>query len=220
MDYPIVAEYKYLGTFLDQKLTPNPQINHIQKKTYFLRSKLSPILYNASLDFRKNLWQTFVIPMYEFLLPIYFYEQSMTKREQIERMLRKSFKSYTGLKKTVETMLIRDLMGYNLDERSRFLHYISEKKWLHRERNEMYNLKEDTQISGFMKAGPKNLCKNLPRIMVKYINMQTCLCPECNRNGIIVRCSKDHLETNHEVIIEKSRNLMKRIRTLKEVAKF
>ena len=64
--YPIAGKYKYLGTWFYQKLTFDDQIEHINKKTYFIRSRLSPSLYNASLDFRKNLWQIFVLPMYEF----------------------------------------------------------------------------------------------------------------------------------------------------------
>ena len=82
MGYPIVNKYKYLGTWLDQKLTLDTQLQHIQKRTYAIRSRLTPTLYGASLDFRKNLWQIFVAPLYEFLLPLFYYEQSKTKREQ------------------------------------------------------------------------------------------------------------------------------------------
>ena len=102
MEYPIVNQYKYLGTWFNQKLTLDTQIQHILEKTYFIRSKLSPTLYTASLDFRKNLWQIFVIPMYEFMLPLYYHEESSTKKELVQRMLRKSFKSYTSIKKRSE----------------------------------------------------------------------------------------------------------------------
>lgn len=128
MKYPIVSEYKYLGTWFNQKLTLDTQIHHILKRTYFIRSRLSPTFYTASLDFRKNLWQIFVLPMHEYMLPLYYHEESLTKKELVLRMLRKSFKSYTSLNKTVNTDLIHDLMGYNIAERSQFIQHISEKK--------------------------------------------------------------------------------------------
>lgn len=211
MNYPIVTEYKYLGTWLDQKLSLKAQIKHIQKKTYFIRSRLSPTLYNASLDFRKNLWQIFVLPMYEFLTPLYAHEASITNKAKINGMLRKSFKSYSGLKKTVKTTLIEKLMGYNIEERSKFLRHISEKKWELRAKNEIYILKNDNNINKPPRFRTQNLCKNLPKSMIKFINIQTCLCPHCQKKGINTRCSRKHLDNFHQVSIESTKNLIKKI---------
>ena len=152
--------------------------------------------------------------MYEFLIPIYYFEQSKTKKQQIDRMLRKSFKSYTGLKKTVETTLIQELMGYNISERSDLLQYISDMKWRHREKNELYVPQEDDNISNTLKTKSKNICKHLPKSMIKYINMQTYLCPACKAKGRSSRCSADHLEKNHSIFIEKPQKLIEQIEKL------
>src|SRR5688572_20539823 len=118
MGYPIVNQYKYLGTWLNEKLTLNTQIKHIRKKTNFIRSRLSPALYNASLDFRRNMWQIFVLPSYEFIIPLFYYETSKTNQQKLLTMLRSSFKSFTGIQKTASTNLINDLMAYDIEKRS------------------------------------------------------------------------------------------------------
>lgn len=216
LGYPVVEKYKYLGTWLNQKLTLDTHLTHIQQKTFFIRKRLSPTLYNASLDFRKNLWQIFVAPLYEFVLPLFKYEQSKTKRERAETLLRKSFKSYTCLKKTVKTDLINDLMGYELTERSEYLYHVSEQKWIFRERGEAYKQSEDKCLPAKKQSQHQNLCKNMPKMMVKYINMQTALCPKCKQNGRLVACSRDHLEYSHDILIDTIYQLTEKLKTPKE----
>ena len=192
-DYPIVDKYKYLGTWLSQKLTIDSQIQFIEKKTNFMKHKLSPCLYNATLDARKNLWQVFVLPLFEFTLPIYYYEDSTSKRHKLEQVLRTSFKNFTGLGKRVETCLIEDLMGYNLESRSEHIQHVSEKKWEARLNGKQYMAK-------FPKK--QNKCKYFSKEMVKYINLQTALCPKCKEQGIVKRCSSVHLDTSHHLKID------------------
>ena len=54
-DYPIVDKYKYLGTWLSQKLTLNSQTDFIERRMNSMKHKLNPCLYNTTLDARKNL---------------------------------------------------------------------------------------------------------------------------------------------------------------------
>jgi len=67
---PVVSKYKYLGLWLNRKLTLDDQLAHIRRKANFIALKLSPLLHKVSLDYRKNLWEIFVKPLFEFLLPI------------------------------------------------------------------------------------------------------------------------------------------------------
>src|SRR5688572_22845061 len=67
-----------------------------------------------------------------------------------------------------------------------------------------------------------NLCKYQPKAMIKYINMQTNLCPCCKANNIIIRCSQEHLENHHNYkiatvheIIEQVMALTKELRSKK-----
>ena len=198
MEYPIVNQYKYLGTWLNQKLTLDTQIQHITKKVNFIRSKLSPSTYHATLDFRKNLWQIFVQPLIEFTLPLYFHEEAATRKAKLEILLRNSFKSFTSLKKTTKTDLVDRLMGYDIKARSEELHAISQKKWDCRKEGRLY---ERTHVKN-KESVSRNLCKNLPKSMIKFINMQTSLCPTCKCKNEIARCSKEHLKNYHGLEID------------------
>jgi len=212
MGYPVVSQYKYLGTWLNEKLTLGTQIAHIAKKSNFIRSRLSPSLYSASLDFRRNMWQIFVLPSYEFIIPLYYYETAKTSRQKLEVMLRNSFKSYTGIKRATSTSLINDLMAYNIKERSEYLSYISEQKWLHRKRNEFYYRHEDENFESHRPQQLPNLCKNLPKSIIKYINLQTALCPQCKGNNITARLSKEHVAQNHDTEILSVHSIARQVR--------
>ena len=170
------------------------QIQHLKQKSNSLRVRLSPILYHATLDLRKNLWQTLIQPLSEFIAPIYLYKKAKTRREKIQSALRYTFKSFTSLKKTVKTELIEDLIGYNLNERSNELHQTSFERWNYRKAGMRFT-------SGLKEEELSNLCKNQPKSMIKYINMQTCLCPVCKDQNIVARCSKEHLESTHNYTI-------------------
>ena len=203
----------YLGTWLNQKLTVDTQLQQIAKKVDFIRLRLSPTLYNTSLDFRRNLWQIFILPLYEFILPIYHYEEAETNRAKVEVSLRKYFKSFTGLKKTVNNALLNDLMAYNLQKRSAHLAYISERKWHHRLSGESYCYWEDPD---FEETEPMpNICKNQPKAMIKYINMQTALCSVCKSlNQPNARCSLEHLQTCHNIQIQSISSITKKVMQL------
>ena len=122
------------------------QIKCILKQLNGIHYRLSPILYHATLDFRKNLWQTFIQPLFEFILPLYHREKAMTRKEKIQTALRNTFKSFTSLKKTVKTELIEDLIGYNIDERSNELQQISLEKWTCRKEGIKYDRTERADI--------------------------------------------------------------------------
>ena len=100
-------------------------------------------------------------------------------KKKVELALRKSFKAFTGLKKTTSTTLINDLMAYDIHHRSDYLSYISEQKWQFRERGQLYKPWEDENPEIASPKWPENRWKNQPKPMIKYINMQTSLCPAC-----------------------------------------
>ena len=214
-DYPIVEKYKYLGTWLQQKLDMKIHMQQIEKKSNFIRLKLSPFLYSSSLEMKKNLWQIFIVPLFEFLLPLYFHEKAITKKKKAEIILRNSFRSFTGLKKIVDKGIIQDLMGYDLEIRSKYLQYTSCQKWKHRLLGKLYS--PDLDPNEFAKSRCcTNVCKDMPKLMTKYINMQTILCPICKEREIITRCSIAHLASGHKIhidsisqIIDKSKEIRK-----------
>ena len=138
------------------------------------------------------------MPLYEFILPIYYYEQAITKRNKMELALRNSFKSFTGLKKSMQTKLIEDLMGYDPKERSKHLYNISQKRWGGRIQKDPNSLGNELRNQKTIQGGPKNLCKYMPKSMVRYLNMLTSLCPKCKDKH---RCSQEHLLKYHKITV-------------------
>jgi len=96
--FPVVDKYKYLGLWIDSKMTMEPQLKHIKDKANFLTYKLYPLLKCASLSYRINLWKVLTRPLYEMLFGLYYYDGDSNK-EKVQRVLRKTFKSFTLLKK-------------------------------------------------------------------------------------------------------------------------
>jgi len=226
MGFPIVREYKYLGTWLNQKLDFATHAKFLLKKCNSIRASLSPTLYNASLDLWKNLWQTFIVPLYEFILPLYFHEKASSNKLRIDRMLRNSFRCYTGLKKGVSAKLIQDLMGYDLQKRSAVLYDVAVDKWQQRFKStQIVNLQSHTKTDGVSRSTKEiNLCKYQPKEMVKCINMQSSLCPKCQASNITHQRTINHLKTQHNIQIQsiqemvegRERMLKPRVRNEKE----
>ena len=147
------------------------------------------------------------------------WNEFLVKKQNFEGLLRKSFKSYTGLKKTVENKSVEDLMGYNIQERSRHLQHISEQKWYAREEGKIYDPFADPNKELAFPPKPKNICKYMPKLMVKYVNIQTILCPRCKEIGIISRCTRAHLGASHNVEIESVDCIAKNLGELAEKQK-
>ena len=104
-------------------------------------------------------------------------------------------------------------MGYSAQKRGAYLAYTSEQKWQRRQRGEMYRPWEDFELvdDGLF----PNLCKNQPKVMIKYINMQTTLCPTCLRyDQLKARCSVDHLQKSHNIQIESVRTIIQKVKQL------
>jgi len=125
---PVVEKYKYLGVWIDGKLTMDPQLQHIKDKTNFLVYKLWPLLRNVSLDYRINLWKVLVRPLFEMLAGHYFAENK-SNREKVQNCLRKTFKSFTLLFKNVDDDTVNELMGFQFEERTSEVWKLAKLKW-------------------------------------------------------------------------------------------
>ena len=91
---PLCEKYKYLGTWLDIKLTCTSQINNIKKKAAHIYVKLYPYLVCASADARRDMWQTMVAPLFNADYVLLHYEPSETHRVSLERLQRGTFKKF------------------------------------------------------------------------------------------------------------------------------
>ncbi len=125
---PVVDTYKYLGMWVNCKLTTDPQLEHIKDKVQFQAYKLWPMLKNISLDYRINLWTVLVRPMFEMLIGLYETE-GKTNKEKIHRLIRKTFRKFTLIKKNVSNKVIFKLMDFDFEERVHKVMQITRTKW-------------------------------------------------------------------------------------------
>ena len=122
-------KYKYLGLWLDQKLTVAPQLQHIRKKSYFVSRQLSPFLGKISLDYRMNLWTVFIRPLFDQIMGILYAERNHANPKKVRTLLRMTFKSFTLLPSNTENKVIDRLMKYNIDERAAYMIEKNSIKW-------------------------------------------------------------------------------------------
>jgi len=84
---PIVSQYRYLGLMLNPTLHLNQQINIVFKKAQQIYSRICPFLFSADADTRKNLWQIFILPQIEFLLPLLANENTQYLRKKVNQVI-------------------------------------------------------------------------------------------------------------------------------------
>jgi len=133
---PIVSKYKCLGLWIDSKLTIDPQMDHIEKKGRFIQSKLWGVLKHFSLDYRINLWNTLIRPLFEMLIFLYD-KEGQTNRGRVETLIRKTFKKLTFLSNNIPTETINELMKYNFSDKVERITTIANIKWETRKLNKI-----------------------------------------------------------------------------------
>ena len=113
-EIPICPKYKYLGTWMDSKLTCGPQIAHIKKKAAHLYVRLDPYLMSATADARKDLWQKMVAPLFNAALALLEAEPSETQRRNLEAVWKLIFKQFMIISKRTNTCLVNDMIGKDI----------------------------------------------------------------------------------------------------------
>lgn len=195
--YPIVEEYKYLGTILDEKLTLKKQLDHIEKKVCYLTKSLRPMLNSSSLEMAKNMWQIFILPLFEFCLPLLANENSNSNIERVKLNTRKTFRKFTFLSSRLPERVINNLMGYDITKRMTFMEEVSKIKWERRKQNLPFTDRDVPSSIRELNKKDENWCKDLPKITRTYLNLTTALCPTCEKLPI----SPEHLLMKHSLRI-------------------
>jgi len=111
---PLCERYKYLGTWMDSKLTCGAQIYHIKKKAAHIFVKLYSYLAVASADARRDMWQTMVSPLFNSAYVLLQYEPSEANRASLERLQRMTFKKFLMISKSTNSILVLDMMRKDL----------------------------------------------------------------------------------------------------------
>jgi hypothetical protein len=184
---PIVAKYKYLGTYLDSKLTMNLQVETIERKSNFLFTKLYPYLSSATADARKDMWRTMVLPLFNALLILLHIEEAKTNSYKVLRLLIGTFKRFLMIPKNTSTELVYEMIGIDIPELVTRNAVNSEEKWEARKDRRPPNLVPKTEKPNYLRGIPNDWCN--------ILKQQFSICPICKNN---IR-NESHISTAHNI---------------------
>ena len=189
---PICSKYKYLGTWLDNKLTCGPQIGHIRKKAAHLYVKLYPYLSNCSADARRDMWQTMVAPLFNAALILLEFEPSICHKRNLERLWRMTFKQFMLISKRTNTYLVEEIIRKDLGALARETVKTSREQWEQRKSGEPITAKlpYTKKLNGL---------RGVPNTFCKLLNTQVKPCPRCIKKGEVT--SPWHLKYSHGIQI-------------------
>jgi len=179
LGFPIVEQYKYLGTILNSKLTCKPQIEYIKKKSAFLFVKLYPYLANASSEGRKDMWRTMNALLFSATLMLLHYEP-----------WRMTFKQFMLISQRTSSDLVDKMIGLDLRDLVADLVKNCKSKWESRK----LCLPIDKPLPCLKKA---NCMFGVPSCWNVVVNTQRRPCPICK--GAIM--DSYHLANSHALSV-------------------
>jgi hypothetical protein len=139
-------------------------------------------------------------PLFDFTLPIYEIEPAESRKLLLQRLLKKTFKSFTQLSRTTPDGITSALCGYDLDSRAKLVSEREKKKWALRlsrtTRGYSRSLNKAEVSDNDKKENHRDICKEIPNCGVEYINLMTKLCPHCPSKKIM---SREHLSATHDI---------------------
>jgi len=186
-DIPVVDSYRYLGVLFDNKLTGDKQIEFVNRKIHFLTSRLAPLLYKVSTDYKINLWKTLIRPLFSYTLPLMAHN-NCTRVAKLERHLKFSFKKFVGLSITTEDKVLKKLIDFNVIKLAKEQEHCALNKWRQR------LLRAPLIEKGEKK---KEVCTPLlPKVFTRYNNIQKSRSKHCNYSCIN---SAEHLKKVHNL---------------------
>jgi len=194
-DIPVVQSYRYLGLLLDGKLTGDLHIQQMNKKIYFLNEKLAPLLTKVSLDYRINLWKALVRPLYNSSIAI-MYHNNLTRINKLESNMRMSFKRFVGLSITTSNSVLNCLIDFNIKKLADDQHQKANNKW--QRRLALKPILKDKVLE-------KIRTPILPKLFIKYNNIQKSKCPVCRDYSIN---DANHLKTMHNIQVPSTLELL------------
>jgi urease gamma subunit len=186
---PIVTKYKYLGTYLDSKLTMELQNKCIKRKSNFLFTKLYPYLSSATADARKDMWRTMVLPLFNALLILLYFEKAKTNSWRVLRILIGTFKKFLMIPKNTSTSLVYEMIGIDIPELVARNVVNSEEKWEARKDKRRPHIRSKPEAPNYLRGIPNEWCQ--------ILKQQFSLCQIC-KDKIQ---NEDHMSSVHNVSI-------------------
>ena len=192
---PIVAKYKYLGTYFDFQSREENQINFIQRKANWMYIKLYSYLINASADGRRDMWKTMIAPLFNGIIALMGVEDSVARLTKIYDLWRATFKRFMMIPKSTPRDLVYAMIGTDLCEIVKLNSANAKIKW-------KYRKNRDRSLLGDLKKPESyNFLKGISSDWCSIIRMQYRLCPACIRTPNCNVMNESHMETVHNITV-------------------
>jgi hypothetical protein len=188
-EIPICNHYKYLGTYLSNKLTADAQVSFIDRKAGHLYTRLYPYLQSASTDARRDAFLTFVSPLFIATSILIEAESSESKLNQVLTLRKKWFKKFMRISKATSTWLMNQMLGRDFSQTTNHDALVADLKWAAR-------LQGQTCTPPKLTNGP-NLLRGVPQEWSSLINTIKRPCPICKNPRPIL--SRWHMLIVHKV---------------------
>ena len=201
---PVVEKYKYLGMWVNSKLTMDLQLEYIKEKAQYLVYKLWPLLKNVPLDYRINLWTVLVRPMFEMLTCMYVREPP-SNQEKTNTVLRGTFKKFALLGKNVKDSTVGALMDFDFGKRASLVVELCRNKW---DSRKLRIIPKYHASSHSPKASIR-----WPKELQILLNLKSALCPQCKKP-----CGEYHM-LNHNIFIPSDETLITNIKEINSANK-
>jgi hypothetical protein len=189
MGVPIVLKYKYLGTWIDYKLYPTCQLEHIKRKSAYIYSQLWPFINNASADARRDSFLTFIEPLFRQSVPLLFLEPTSNWVKTVTRARRIIAKQFLGVSKRTSSNLLDFILNRNVINQRDEIAEIAEKKWEAR-------VEGKTLQNKMFREKCANPLYAVPNLFCKLINLTNRPCVKCNCKMV---CHPLHLKWSHGI---------------------
>ncbi len=145
LGFPICNKYKYLGTYLSNKLTCEAQLAHIRKKSGHLFIRLFPYLKIASAECRRDMWQTMVKPLFQATMALLTYEPSVCHQKSLETMWKCSFKQFMMISKRTRSSLVKEMIQDDIKDTAGNMIRECMRQWEQRKQYECVAPKEKSE---------------------------------------------------------------------------
>jgi len=137
-----------------------------------------------------DLWNLLIKPMFEMVAGL-FYNEGVSNRNEVFRIMRKSFKGFTLLKRNIDDITVETMMNYDFEQRAIDVQNIARIKWEARKRHSTPDFKFTTKKTS-VRDTKKDGKVFYPKEIQEFLNLLTA--PICK-----IRCSARHMLEFHNI---------------------
>jgi hypothetical protein len=107
--YPVVQQYKYLGTVMDGSLGVSAHLTSIARKVTWLNARMTPVRNFKDLRLNINLYKVLIEPLVALGIP-YYLRTSLTEQRKYATFANKAFKKFCVLPRSLPNEILDNLI--------------------------------------------------------------------------------------------------------------